>query len=74
MVSSIRYEGVGGIGAVGSAENKYDRVKLGASHMSVGEIILRMTWGSLFQKRGTIKLKSNDVGWMAQDSTVVKNV
>ena len=25
MVSSIRYEGVGGIGAGGSAENKYDK-------------------------------------------------
>ena len=74
MVSSIRYEGVGGIGAVGSAENKYDRVKLGASHMSFWEIILGMILGSLFKKRGTIKLKSNDVGWMAQDSTVVKNI
>jgi hypothetical protein len=65
---------VGGIGAGGSAENKYDRVKLGASHMSFGEIILRMTWGSLFQKRGTIKLKSNDVRRMAQKGAVVKNV
>jgi hypothetical protein len=65
---------VGGIGAVGSAENKYDRVKLGASHMSFWEIILGMILGSLFKKRGTIKLKSNDVGWMAQDSTVVKNI
>jgi hypothetical protein len=42
MVSSIRYEGVGGIGAGGSAENIYGRVKLGASQMNFPKGILRM--------------------------------
>ncbi len=74
MVSSIRYEGVGGIGVGDSAENKYGKIKLGASQMSFGEDILRMAWGCLFQKRGAIKLKPNDVGRIAQNGSVVENV